>query len=380
MEDKILTISWRDQMSEIFFEEQKEHSKIKSRIVSEYFPVWAKIVSIKSNVNKVGFVDLYCGKGKYEDGSPSTPLLILETVINNEFAEIVQFIFNDKTSTFINELEAIISNFSSIDRLHYKPIFMNKEVSDEILEDISILKDVPSIYFLDPWGYKGLSRQLISELIKAWGSECIFFFNYNRINPAISNKCVIENMEALFGTERLEQLQKQLKSLNPIDKEILIINELCKLIKEKGGKYVLPFCFKDTEKDRTSHYVVFVDKHPRGYALIKEIMSKYSEKDNDNIPTFTFDPKYDPQLKFSFNRPIDDLCSNLYECYLGRKLTFKHLYDQHQQTTRFIKDNYKSALIKLEQVGKILVDKPIDKRIRNGKITLGDNRVITFKK
>ena len=58
------------------------------------------------------------------------------------------------------------------------------------------------------------------------------------------------------------------------------------------------------------------------------------------------------------------------------------IYDEHDQgdiTTRYYtKANYKQALLKLEKRGQIKVDHPPSKRIKAGKITLGDNRTIKF--
>ena len=60
--------------------------------------------------------------------------------------------------------------------------------------------------FVDPWGYKGLSLRLINSVLKDWACECIFFFNYNRINMGLGNDAVKEHMDALFGEERAAEL------------------------------------------------------------------------------------------------------------------------------------------------------------------------------
>ena len=40
--------------------------------------------------------------------------------------------------------------------------------------------------------------------------------------------------------------------------ECLLFN--AKAIKEMGGQYILPFCFKNSHGNRTSHHLVFVSK------------------------------------------------------------------------------------------------------------------------
>lgn len=62
----------------------------------------------------------------------------------------------------------------------------------------------PPSFFVDPWGYKGLSLKLVSAIIKDWGCDCVFFFNYNRVNMGVNNDSIKKHMISLFGEERLE--------------------------------------------------------------------------------------------------------------------------------------------------------------------------------
>lgn len=66
-----------------FFSESREQSEIKSRIVTKYFWAWAKVIipSARIHGNRIAYVDLFAGPGRYEDGTPSTPLMVLEKAI-----------------------------------------------------------------------------------------------------------------------------------------------------------------------------------------------------------------------------------------------------------------------------------------------------------
>mgnify|MGYP007070678246 FL=1 len=59
-----------------FFEKQTVSSRVKASIVSEYFPKYAKIIIKKHIPEKIRYIDLFAGPGKYEDGNPSTPILV----------------------------------------------------------------------------------------------------------------------------------------------------------------------------------------------------------------------------------------------------------------------------------------------------------------
>ena len=66
-----------------FFDEQSEASGVKARIITKYFDTWSSIVLSTAVTlgQKIAYIDLYCGPGRYGDNSKSTPLLILEKAI-----------------------------------------------------------------------------------------------------------------------------------------------------------------------------------------------------------------------------------------------------------------------------------------------------------
>jgi three-Cys-motif partner protein len=135
---------------------------------------------------------------------------------------------------------------------------------------------VPSFTFVDPWGYKGLSLGVIQGVIKDWGCDCVFFFNYSRINAGITNPAIDSHIDALFGRNRAARLKASLGSMRPHQREELILEELAQAIKEKGGQFVLPFRFKNASGNRTSHSLIFVTNSFKGYEVMKDIMAKES--------------------------------------------------------------------------------------------------------
>ncbi len=149
---------------------------------------------------------------------------------------------------------------------------------------------VPTFFFVDPWGYKGLSLGLINSVVKNWGCDCIFFFNFNRINMGLNNKAVEPHIDVLFGKERADTLRHKLEGLEPNEREAAIIEALFEALKELGAKYVLPFCFKDENGTRTSHHLIFATKHPLPYRIMKEIMAKYSSEEHQGVASFGYCP------------------------------------------------------------------------------------------
>ena len=59
-----------------FFDETTEQSAIKAKILSDYFWAWAKVIiptAKKSPRNRIAYIDLFAGPGRYKDGTKSTP-------------------------------------------------------------------------------------------------------------------------------------------------------------------------------------------------------------------------------------------------------------------------------------------------------------------
>jgi three-Cys-motif partner protein len=364
-----------------FFTKTTRQSIIKTKIVSKYFWAWAKVIipSTKKGSNKIAYIDLFAGPGRYKDGTKSTPLLILEQAIADQnLRDMLVTIFNDKDKNYINSLKEEIDKLSDIKKLKHTPQVIKHQIgSGELLKIFENKNLIPTLLFVDPWGYQGLSLRLISSVLKDWGCECIIFFNYNRINMGISNPVVEGPMKAIFE-ERTEKLKNKLINLSSKERELTITEEIFEALQEMGGKFVLPFCFKNTSGKRTKHYLIFVSKHFKGYEIMKDIMAKESSNIAQGVSFFEYCSADSKQpLLFELNRPLDELGGMLLNKYAGKKLTMYDLYREHSVGKRYIKRNYKYILLQLEAEKKIRTIPPQHKRHIN---TFGDKVVIHFPK
>jgi three-Cys-motif partner protein len=369
-----------------FFAEQKEQSLVKSTIVAKYFDVWAKVIistqkRYPNYPQKIAYIDLFAGPGRYDDGTQSTPLKILSNAIEkDDLKERLVAIFNDINKQNSNDLKNTISEIPRIKELKYQPSVYNQEVGEEIVKMFEKMNLIPTLFFVDPWGYKGLSLRLVNSVLKNWGCDSIFFFNYNRINMGINNESVQKHIQALLGQQRTIELREKLISVNnPIERELLIIEELCQELKSYGSKYVLPFRFKNDKGKRTSHHLIFVSKHFRGYEIMKDIMARESTSDTQGIPSFEYNPSdFLPKqtLLFQLSRPFEDLKNELLQYFSGQILTMKEVYEKHNVDTPYIKKNYKDALRILFDENRIEAISKKGKPPR--KNSFGDEIIVTF--
>jgi three-Cys-motif partner protein len=350
-------------MTHDFFDETKEQSLVKATIVEKYFDAWARIIistQKKTGIgDKIGYVDLFAGPGRYKSGAVSTPLRILERAVENQdYCERLMTIFNDKDSENVRTLDSEIGSIPGIERLRHPPAIWNEEVGSNIATLFESLRLIPVLAFIDPWGYKGLTLRLVQAFLKDWGCDCVFFFNYARINAGLNNEIVKEHMDALFGSDRSASLREEMKEMNPSEREATIVENLIEALKEASGgkaRYVLPFCFKNTSGTRTKHHLILVTKSFRGYDVMKDIMAASSSDEQQGVPTFTFSPadsERQPML-FELNRPLDDLKEMMMRDYAGRSIRMIDLYQEHSVGRRYVKKNYKDVLSEMERSGDI---------------------------
>ena len=368
-----------------FFGKQTAASDVKSRIVSKHFESWWRIVlpgALKAG-QKIGYVDLYCGPGSYEDGTKSTPLLILEkAAATPELQKHLVTVFNDKKAASITKLKVEAAKVAGIAALKNAPVFLNEKVSAET-EHFFTGQRMPSFTFIDPFGYMGLTRGLINAVVtKTWGCDCIFFFSYSSINRALSAKGIFtEHMQALFGQERAAALEARMQEIQgsdrnqPHQREEIIINALTEALEElnQGGVYVRPFRFK--KGPRTSHMLVFVTTHAKGFRVMSDIMAKEGFSDGKGLAHFTHYTKPPPNNRLIYHE-FDMFKKDLCRKYAGKKMTMLDIFLDHR---RYSPGNYKDALNELEEAGLITVDPPAQKRrVINGKRSFKDEAVVIF--
>src|SRR5437899_88507 len=118
-----------------FFSESREQSQIKARIVAKYFWAWAKVIipSTKIRGNRIAYIDLFAGPGRYEDGTLSTPLLVLQHAIEDaDMRNMLVTVFNDRDVDNVGKLRAATEALPRINTLKYQPQISNEVVGEQL--------------------------------------------------------------------------------------------------------------------------------------------------------------------------------------------------------------------------------------------------------
>ena len=364
-----------------FFEKQTLSSKVKASIVSEYFPKYCSIIVRKHVPEKIGYLDLFSGPGMYEDGNPSTPILIARNCLKDEdLKNRVWMVFNDKC--YSEQLKENFNKEFPEGTFKYKPHFghstvgESQEINDFIVKNTckGRFNEQPSVLFIDPWGYKGIETNVISQFLSYLGNELFIFINSKRINPALENDKFEEPMRCLFPNS-YDKVKVEIRNKRTVSERLqFIIDNLGKEYEAllKSRVYYTAFKFQEEDIETTSHFILHLTKNSRGFDLVKQIYNDFANVGTvfDGINTYTFDVKKitNPveELFDTNSENIDALKNMLLEEYKGRTITSYDLFEKHQQNCLYSRSHYVKALRRLVEEGLI-----------ESEFTDGKNHVVT---
>jgi three-Cys-motif partner protein len=356
-------------VTETFFTEQTEQSLIKATLVTKYFPAYMRVIASvqrKHGGDRIAYIDLFCGPGRYENGAASTPEMIIKQAIGDpDMRNRLVAIFNDKDEKNIQSLKETLEALDGYSTLKHKPQIEHGEVGEEIVSAFESMKLVPTLFFVDPWGYKGMTLRLINSVLKDWGCDGFFFFNYGRINAGLANDKVEKHMDSLFGADRAASLRARFEDRKhtPAEREAFIVEEMCEALKEMGGRFVLPFRFHNQAGTRITHHLFFVSKDFKGYEIMKDIMHTHSTGKHDGVVNFEYNPadQRQPTL-FNLRRPVEELGGLLQAQFAGKTMGIRDVYEAHSVGTPYVLKHYRKVLCQMEQEGKITIDPPCPPR------------------
>lgn len=372
-------------MTEDFFASPTEQSSLKAEIVTTYFRGWANVMiaEAKKKPNpRLGYVDLFSGPGVYEDGTKSTPIRIIEEAIKDpNLRSMLSIHFNDGDPEKAAALRSAIAGIDGVRDLENEPVVTSEKVTTATAKQFEKTNFDPTLFFLDPWGYKGLTLRLIKPAIRCWGCDVIFFFNYTRMNAAVSNDLFADHVNELFGAERARTLRPRLEGLPAAEREAAVIEALKAALREEGGRYVLAFPFSTDSGARTSHHLVFVSKGKKGHDIMKRIMAKRSSARPGGVPGYRYNPAdvRQPSLLDLIDEGPQRLADDLVVRFAGRSITFGEMFDEHNVDQPYQEKHYRAAIRLLETAGRVTTSPPAEARRRvRDEVTVPMDVVLTF--
>jgi len=383
---------------DIFFDELFEHSKAKLSLLQNYVIKWMRKVTLGTPQKRCAVIDTFAGTGFYDDGSEGSPIILIKEALNYfeqsqknpkiDFNKVI-LIFVEKDIENFSKLKNNIENFihqellvDEFNKINTHPkieiLITNDDFNnftDNLLKNVSSI--IPTLMFIDPFGYKVLSYKNISDIIQQYDyCELIINFMYEEINRFFlksDSLAFISTLKDFYGPN-FEKVKEKIKNLNSSDvRRQTIINGYKENLKNAGALYSLDF---DIEKNgRYKMNMIFTTKNIYGFDTMKESMLDICNNTNFEYHTSS------PQLSLfdikNTQEMIDSLSIYIFDSFKAKTVMFNSI-KKYSMLHPCIPSTYvKKSLKKLEEKGKIVNVEKLDHSVRR-KGTFPDNSIILF--
>lgn len=387
-----------EKLEEKFFSTLQEHSSIKLKLLESYIVPWMRKVIL--GVNGSCFIcDTFAGTGYYEDSSKGSPIILIDEAIkcvmqlrtmNPKKIDRIVLVFVEKdTENFIMLKEniekeinqsLIINEFNTLKQYPNIHIMISNNTHENFINVLvnSVDNLIPSLIFIDPFGYKPIPLASISKMLTKYKScEVIINFMYEEINRFFlknDSDTFNDTLEKFYGSN-IDAIKELVKNASSLERRELIINGYKSNLKKSGAKFVLDIDIFKNSKVKMN--IVFATKNPYGFDTMKNVAMEIC----GNID-YEF---YSNGSQLSLFENIDykkDMISKkiseyLYDKYQYRKVLLRKLKLDLIMHERFPSKYLRDSLKMLEVNGKINKVEKIDGTKRKP-YTFPDSSIVYF--
>ena len=360
----------------------REHTEIKHDILRKYFISWVRVISSKNK--QLHFFDGFAGRGYYEDGEEGSPLLIMNAADrNSDYFDQIFCTFVELNNNNYNDLRVAIKEKKSeieTDKITINPQNDRFEnVVEELIGNLGDSNIIPSLFFIDPFGYNAIPFEVVSEIadIQESGVEMFITFMVRDIRRFLEDEGHEESITRILGTEEWKEIR------DSDDKENKILQIYEQQLKEEAGvEYVWPFEMKMPNRRETVYHLIHATNHFKGFKIMKDVM--YNSGADDKFAYLGPEHyAYDDAQSTLFestgtnDKRITELAEYLFEQFEGRELSFYDIMKKTYTETDLIEKHYRRAIYYLEEQHRATIyNKPERKRgTKNG---LDDHDLVEF--
>ncbi|WP_436343761.1 three-Cys-motif partner protein TcmP [Natronorubrum sp. FCH18a] len=343
----------------------KEHTEVKHRILRKYLTTWTRIVS--SGNPEIHYFDGFAGRARYEDGEPGSPLLALDVANRSaDLFDIFHCTYNDYSDENYQILKEEVKDKknSCENNTQIDEVIFNEEFEDIAIPvlDSEKYSGLPSMVFIDPFGYSGTPFNVISKImnLQSSGNEVFFNFMVDTIRRFLDDESKEETITRAFGSSDWKSIRKY-TDREKQEEEILKLY-VSQLKEEAGVKYVFPFQMKHPDKNVTVYYLIHATNHFKGFKAMKDVM--FNEGADDNFAYLGSDHYgYEDEqtnlfeVTASEDLRIKELRERLLSRYNGDTVSFNDILKFAYLNTDLIDTHCRKALTTLESQDKIHVDR-----------------------
>jgi len=277
-----------------FFKEKRSWSVIKDRVLSGYMkPYLAKLGTTQLPII---LMDSFAGPGKFEDGTPGSPLIMCQMAARYGHGR-CRCLFINKNKSHHRILTKTLDGF------------IKKKVAFTVAGESSILssqliatnKNFVLFGYFDPFGLKGCEFASIEKLLKRSNNrstEVLINLNVSGLHRLAASRTVAEDrttseikthkiLDDALGGKYWQRYMFD-DQLKPEEKELAVVNEYKSKLK-KLIPYVGSCPVREKENGKVKYQIIFCSGHLDGLALMNDFMCRiYNEHMHsvftDNLP------------------------------------------------------------------------------------------------
>jgi len=268
-------------------------TRTKLEILKKVFDVWLTIWNKQNWVaNEWYVVDLFAGRGKYNDGSYGSPLIFLENIANKlpKLRENlrIRLFFVEKDNAYFEFLQKNVSEFlinnpgieSKIDKRFFKDDC--NQIIDKIITEIHNTNKHPLFILIDPTGLQ-IKKTTIQKIVNLKNPKDIIF---NYILEGVVRTSGVAKKAHRGNKISMKEIKtiKTLKEFIGDDVNILkqlhieILEDYCRSLFIDKGLKVIAYDIPYPNRDDTLYYLLFASRKPQITDIVKVIYAKQKEK------------------------------------------------------------------------------------------------------
>jgi three-Cys-motif partner protein len=146
-----------------FFQRRQAAAVLKHGILKRYPTVFATMTGRRSTGGRVLYLDGHAGPGRYEDGSPGSPLLAVQTAARvSEWRRDVECVFIEHDECHFANLKACLTQEAPPDLTWHA---WHGDVTDLIDDVLHVADGAPLLAFFDPFGVALPYDTLVGKLL-----------------------------------------------------------------------------------------------------------------------------------------------------------------------------------------------------------------------
>jgi len=355
--------------------ELEEHTKVKHQILEKYIRTW--IQKLSSTNKRLGYFDCFAGRGVYNSGEPGSPIIVMKSAqekinqLGNLKKFVCVFIENNKENHEALKNEVLICKNDCPDVDCHVILGDFETIITDFLDEYKNKFMIPILYFIDPFGWKGISFEVIDRILTHRFSEILFVLMTYEIARWCESPLHEDSLTMLYGGKEWKQATKY-KGEKRHEALVQIYEK--KIKDETDAKFVWSFGVNDPDmKHRTKYYIVHATHHIDGLKVMKNIMRKQGSG------IFRYLGPEDDVFKYQQRFDIFNLEDYLLSYFQGRTISFNEICNElypisRHDVSQYIDQDFRKSLKKLRSEGLIQVD-PITSKTYRG---LGGDDIIHF--